>query len=138
MPRRSDAYFPRMAARIGRLKPPQAAAALGALAHETRLAAYRLLVEAGPAGLPAGVIAARLNAIPSSLTFHLQALLHARLVTQRRLSRQVIYAADFAAMNGLVAFLTEHCCGEEKASCAPLCDPVRPAAERARSRRRSA
>ncbi|HTU53506.1 MAG TPA: helix-turn-helix domain-containing protein, partial [Acetobacteraceae bacterium] len=90
-----------MTARIGRLKVPQVVAALGALAHETRLAAYRLLVEAGPAGLPAGVIATRLNAVPSSLTFHLQALLHARLVTQRRLSRQVIYAADFTAMNGL-------------------------------------
>lgn len=112
-------------------------AALGALAHETRLAAYRLLVEAGPAGLPAGVIATRLKAVPSSLTFHLQALLHARLVTQRRLSRQVIYAADFTAMNGLVAFLTEHCCGEEQV-CVPLCDPAPKAAEGARSRRRSA
>lgn len=122
-----------MTARIGRLKAPQAVAALGALAHETRLAAYRLLVEAGPAG----VIATRLKAVPSSLTFHLQALLHARLVTQRRLSRQVIYAADFTAMNGLVAFLTEHCCGEEQV-CVPLCDPAPKAAEGARSRRRSA
>jgi ArsR family transcriptional regulator, arsenate/arsenite/antimonite-responsive transcriptional repressor len=138
MPRRSEPYSLGMTARIGRLKAPQVVAALGALAHETRLAAYRLLVEAGPAGLPAGVIAARLNAVPSSLTFHLQALLHARLVTQRRLSRQVIYAADFTAMNALVGFLTEHCCGQDGAACAPLCDPARPAAEGARTRRRSA
>lgn len=84
--------------------------ALGALAHETRLAIHRMLVVQGPAGLPAGVIAERLGIPPSSLTFHLQQLLHAGLVTQRRASRQLIYAADFAAMNGLVAYLTENCC----------------------------
>ncbi|MFX8723661.1 helix-turn-helix domain-containing protein, partial [Acinetobacter baumannii] len=79
-----------------------AVSALSALAHEHRLAAYRLLVEAGPNGLPAGVIAEQLGLPPSSLTFHLQQLLHSGLATQRRASRQVIYAADFAAMNGLV------------------------------------
>jgi len=97
-------------------------AALGAIAHEHRLAVYRMLVERGPDGLPAGAIAERLGLPPSSLTFHLQQLLHAGLVTQRRLSRQLIYAADFAAMNGLVAFLTENCCGG--AACAPVCNPA--------------
>ena len=97
-------------------------AALGAIAHEHRLAVYRMLVERGPDGLPAGAIAERLGLPPSSLTFHLQQLLHAGLVTQRRLSRQLIYAADFGAMNGLVAFLTENCCGG--AACAPVCNPA--------------
>ena len=85
--------------------------ALAALAHETRLALYRMLVERGPDGLPAGVIAERLNVPPSSLTFHVQRLHRAGLITQRRVGRQLIYAADYAAMNGLIATLTENCCG---------------------------
>lgn len=97
-------------------------AALGAIAHEHRLAVYRMLVERGPDGLPAGVIAERLELPPSSLTFHLQQLLHAGLVTQRRLSRQLIYAVDVNAMNALMAFLTENCCGG--AACAPVCNPA--------------
>lgn len=100
-----------------------AVAALSALAHEHRLAAYRLLVEMGPDGLPAGAIAERLGLPPSSLTFHLQALLHAGLVSQRRASRQIIYAMAPAAMNGLVAYLTEHYCGG-RAVCSPACDPA--------------
>ncbi|WP_374378934.1 ArsR/SmtB family transcription factor [Dongia sp.] len=95
---------------------------LGALAHEHRLAAYRLLVERGPEGLPAGALAERMAMPPSSLTFHLQQLLQAGLVTQRRLGRQIIYAADFSAMNQLVAYLTENCCGGQV--CAPVCDPA--------------
>ncbi len=93
--------------------------ALGALAHETRLAIYRMLVEQGPAGLSAGIIAERLGVPPSSLTFHVQHLHRAGLVTQRRLSRQLIYAADFANMNGLIGFLTENCCGQGRAACLP-------------------
>lgn len=100
-----------------------AVAALSALAHEHRLAAYRLLVEAGPEGLPAGIIADRLSLPPSSLTFHLQQLLHAGLATQRRVSRQVFYAMVPEAMNGLVAYLTEHCCGGH-AGCGLACDPA--------------
>src|ERR1700722_16090051 len=92
-------------------------AALSALAHEHRLAAYRMLVERGPDGLPAGVIAEQLGMPPSSLTFHLQHLLRAGLVTQRRMSRQLIYAADFAAMNDLVGYLTENCCQGSSAAC---------------------
>ncbi len=102
-----------------------AVTALSALAHEHRLAVYRLLVEAGPDGLPAGVIAERLGMVPSSLSFHLQQLRHAGLATQRRLSRQIIYAMVPAAMNGLVAYLTENCCGQQVA-CA--CEPAAAAA----------
>ena len=100
--------------------------ALAALAHEHRLAAYRLLVEAGPSGLVAGEIAERLGVVASTLTFHIQALLRAGLVTQRRASRHVIYAADFTAMNALVQFLVANCCGQDSGICVPICDPARP------------
>ncbi len=98
---------------------PQAVSALGALAHDTRLALFRLLVERGPDGLPAGVIAERPGIPPSSLTFHVQHLQRAALITQRRVGRQLIYAADFTAMNGLVAYLTENCCGRDRSCCEP-------------------
>jgi ArsR family transcriptional regulator, arsenate/arsenite/antimonite-responsive transcriptional repressor len=97
--------------------------ALAALAHETRLALFRMLVEQGPGGLPAGVIAERLGVPPSSLTFHVQHLHRAGLITQRRMSRQLIYAAEFSTMRGLVAYLTENCCGRGAADCAPGCGP---------------
>ena len=97
--------------------------ALGALAHDHRLAIYRMLVECGPNGLPAGIIAERLAVPPSSLTFHLQHLLRAGLLTQRRISRQLIYAADFEAMNALVGFLTENCCGLGSGACVPAAKP---------------
>lgn len=96
--------------------------ALGALAQDTRLRAFRVLVQRGPDGLPAGQLAAALGVPPSSLTFHLQQLLHAGLVTQRRASRNLIYAADIAAMNGLVSFLTENCCGQ--GSPGAVCNPA--------------
>lgn len=94
----------------------QALAALGALAQETRLQLYRLLVTSGPAGLSAGNIAERLGVIPSSLSFHLQHLVHAGLITQRRVGRQMIYAAEYDAMNALIAYLTENCCARETAA----------------------
>ena len=103
------------------MKAENAVAALGAIAHDHRLAVYRMLVKRGPAGIPAGEIAARLELPPSSLTFHLQQLQRAGLVTQRRLGRQLIYAVDYAAMNGLVAYLTENCCGG--VACTPACEP---------------
>lgn len=105
----------------------QAVQALAALAHGTRLAIFRMLVERGPDGLPAGVIAERLGVPPSSLTFHVQHLHRAGLVTQRRVSRRLIYAADFAGMNGLVGFLTENCCGRGMSACVPSA-PVEPVA----------
>lgn len=104
------------------MKAPDAVAALAALAHEYRLRVYRMLVEAGPEGLNAGTIASRLKLPPSSLTFHLQQLHRAGLVTQERNSRQLIYAADFDAMNGLVGYLTENCCGGAS-SCSVACAP---------------
>lgn len=91
--------------------------ALGALAQEHRLAAYRLLVQAGPDGLAAGVLAEMLEIAPSSLSFHIAQLANAGLVTQRRNGRSILYAADFAAMGALMGFLTENCCGG--AVCAP-------------------
>jgi DNA-binding transcriptional ArsR family regulator len=100
-----------------------AIAALGALAQETRLDVFRLLVTQGPAGLPAGVIADRLGVLPASLTFHLQQLVHAGLITQRRMGRQLIYSAEYGAMNDLLAYLTENCCGSG-AACAPSCNPA--------------
>ena len=115
----------------------QIVTALGAIAHDHRLAVYRLLVEKGPEGLSAGDIAERLDMPPSSLTFHLQQMLHAGLVTQRRLGRQLIYAADYAAMNGLIGYLTENCCGSE-ANCGPACNPAPAAKTTTRKQRRSA
>jgi DNA-binding transcriptional ArsR family regulator len=96
--------------------------ALAALAQEHRLAAFRLLVEAGPQGVAAGAIAEAVDVPPSSMSFHLAQLANAGLVTQRRESRSIIYAADYAAMNGLMAYLTENCCGgvpcEDGTACA--------------------
>ena len=100
-----------------------ALAALAALSQETRLDLFRLLVTVGPEGLPAGVIAERLGVLPSSLTFHLNQLVHAGLITQRRLSRQLIYSAEYSAMNALLAYLTENCCGRD-VPCIPACDPA--------------
>jgi ArsR family transcriptional regulator len=96
---------------------------LGALAHEHRLAVYRRLVQRGPEGLPAGAIGASVGLQPSSLTFHLQALQRAGLIIQRRDGRQLIYSADFDAMNGLVGYLTENCCSGSSQVCAPTCKP---------------
>lgn len=85
--------------------------ALAALAQEHRLAAFRLLVQAGAEGMAAGALAGRLGLAPSSLSFHLAQLAQAGLVAQRRQSRSIIYTADFAAMAGLMGYLTENCCG---------------------------
>jgi len=83
---------------------------LAALAQESRLAVFRLLVEQGPDGLPAGQIAERLGLPAATLSFHLKELSHAGLVQSRQAGRFVFYAADYAAMNGLIGFLTENCC----------------------------
>jgi len=97
--------------------------ALAALSQESRLDIFRLLVQAGAAGLPAGGIAERLNLPAATLSFHLNQLKHAGLVTFRRESRSLIYAAAYAAMNDLLAYLTENCCQGEAAGCGPgACD----------------
>jgi ArsR family transcriptional regulator, arsenate/arsenite/antimonite-responsive transcriptional repressor len=85
--------------------------ALSALAQEHRLALFRLLVQAGERGLPAGAIADALGVPNSSLSFHLAALTRAGLIRQERQSRSLIYTADYAAMNDLVGYLMENCCG---------------------------
>lgn len=97
--------------------------ALGALAQEHRLAVFRLLVQAGPDGMAAGALAEGVGVPPSSMSFHLAQLANAGLVAQRRAGRSIIYAADYGAMNGLMAYLTENCCGG--AGCLPgaACSP---------------
>ena len=95
-----------------------AVSALAALAHDSRLAIFRLLVRAGREGMGATRIAEVLGIPPSSLSFHLKELAHAGLATQTRAGRSLIYAANFATMNGLLAYLTENCCGGS--SCAPV------------------
>ncbi|WP_233830042.1 ArsR/SmtB family transcription factor [Paraburkholderia sp. ZP32-5] len=84
--------------------------ALGALAHESRLAIFRQLVVAGPNGMAAGEISQRLGVSPSGLSFHLKDLTHAELVSPRQNGRFVIYTANFDAMTSLIGFLTENCC----------------------------
>ena len=92
------------------MKSAQAISALSALAQEHRLALFRLLVQAGPGGMPAGKIAEALGVPNSSLSHHLAQLHEAGLVSQRREGRSLIYAADYAAMDRLVGFLMENCC----------------------------
>ena len=98
--------------------------ALSALAQEHRLAAFRLLVQAGADGLAAGAIAERLGVPASSMSFHLAQLGHAGLVTQRRESRSIIYMADYAAMNGLMGYLTENCCAGVSCTANAGCSPA--------------
>ncbi|MGQ0546746.1 MAG: ArsR/SmtB family transcription factor [Betaproteobacteria bacterium] len=93
------------------MEPKTVVDALGALAQETRLKAFRLLVEAGPKGMPAGSIGEKLGLPPATLSFHLAQLARAGLVRSRQEGRFVIYSADFQSMSQLVGFLTENCCG---------------------------
>jgi DNA-binding transcriptional ArsR family regulator len=93
------------------METKNAVTALSALAQESRLAIFHALVQAGPAGLPAGKISELTGVAPSSLTFHMKELTHADMATSRQEGRFVIYTANFATMNGLLAFLTENCCG---------------------------
>jgi len=101
------------------METDQALAALTALGHATRLATFRLLIEAGPAGRMAGEIADALAVPGATLSFHLKELVHAGLVGSENRGRNVCYRANFAAMNGLVAYLTHNCCvGSAGAACA--------------------
>lgn len=102
------------------MKSETAVARLSALAQESRLAVFRLLVRKGPDGLAAGEIAATLDVAPATLSFHLKELSNAGLLKSRQEGRFVYYAPDFRAMNGLLAYLTENCCeGSPSAECAP-------------------
>ena len=95
---------------IGNVNKSNALCALAALSQESRLDVFRLLVEQGPEGLPAGDIAERLRLPNPTLSFHLKELAHAGLVTKRQAGRFAYYSANFATMNGLVDYLTENCC----------------------------
>lgn len=97
-----------------------AVASLSALAHEVRLATFRLLVQAGPEGLPAGEVAKRVGVLPNTLSASLNVLSHAGLISSRRDGRSIIYTANYGAMRELLAFLMEDCCGGSPEICAPL------------------
>ena len=101
------------------MKKPDALAALAALAQDNRLDVFRLLVEAGPDGLPAGSVAGSLKLAPNTLTFHFDRLRDAGLVSVRREGRSMIYAARFDTMNALLGYLTENCCQGNSAQCLP-------------------
>jgi DNA-binding transcriptional ArsR family regulator len=99
--------------------------ALAAIAQETRLAIFRLLVQRGPEGLPAGRIGEQLAVPPATLSFHLKALEQAGLIRSRQDGRFVIYSADFDAMNALVGYLTKNCCGGNTCTPVAACAPAR-------------
>ncbi len=113
-----------------------AAAALSALAHEGRLAIFRVLVATGPAGLAAGEIGRRLDVAPSTLSAGLALLAHAGLARSRRDGRSIIYSARFDRMAELMAFLAEDCCGGAVEVCAPVAEAARRAARRPAAERR--
>ena len=102
-----------------------AVAALSALAHESRLSVFRLLVQAGPEGLAAGEIARRTGALPNTLSANLAILTNAGLATSRREGRSIIYAAGYGPMRELLAFLMEDCCQGSPEICAPLAELAR-------------
>jgi ArsR family transcriptional regulator, arsenate/arsenite/antimonite-responsive transcriptional repressor len=95
--------------------------ALSALAQETRLAIFRLLVQIGPQGMAASKIGENLNIPPSSLSFHLKELTHASLVVPRQDGRFIIYVAQFATINALMAFMSDNCCGGNPCMPVPTC-----------------
>src|SRR3954454_4552469 len=115
------------------MEKTDAVAALAALAQENRLDVFRLLVQAGPEGMPAGRVAEELGLAPNTLTFHFDRLRLAGLVTVRREGRSMIYAARYEGMNGLLAYLTENCCRGAPEMCAPAsCVPSRSVRKRNR------
>jgi DNA-binding transcriptional ArsR family regulator len=107
------------------MEKTDAVAALAALAQDNRLDVFRLLVQAGPEGMPAGAVASALDLPPNTLTFHFDRLRMAGLVTVRREGRSMIYAAQYERMNTLLAFLTENCCGGAPCTPAVECKPAR-------------
>lgn len=110
------------------MEKTDAVAALAALAQDNRLDVFRLLIEAGPEGMPAGRIADALGLAPNTLTFHFDRLRSAGLVTVRREGRSMIYAARFETMNALLGYLTDNCCGGAPEKCLPArqCAPAKP------------
>ena len=107
------------------MEKTDAVTALAALAQDNRLDVFRLLVQAGPEGMPAGAVAEALGLAPNTLTFHFDRLRMAGLVTAQRDGRSIIYAAQFERMTALIAFLTENCCGGVPCTPAAACKPAR-------------
>ncbi len=99
------------------MKNKDAVRALSALAQESRLEVFRLLVRTGPNGLAAGELSERLGLPPATMSFHLKELTNAGLITSRRESRSIIYSADFAQMQNLLSFLVENCCADNGGKC---------------------
>ncbi len=126
------------------METKRAVTSLGALAQETRLSIYRLLVQAGTQGLSVGEIGSAVESSGATLSFHLKELTHAGLIEARQDGRYIFYSANYERMNGLLAFLTENCCARDEAACntgGKVCRPkrsVRPVANRARVMRRRA
>jgi DNA-binding transcriptional ArsR family regulator len=104
-----------------------AVASLATLAQDSRLDVYRLLVQAGPAGMAAGEVATALEIAPNTLSFHFDRLRHEGLVSVARQGRSLIYAARYETMNNLLAYLTQNCCGGKPDLCQPIaCTPAKP------------
>jgi DNA-binding transcriptional ArsR family regulator len=124
------------------MESKQVVALLTALAQETRLAIFRLLIESGPTGLSVGEIGAEVGVAPATLSFHLKELNHAGLIVARQQGRYIYYAANFPQMNNLLGFLTENCCARDGMSCdaksQPRCNTAKcaPAAKPASGARR--
>ncbi len=119
------------------METKDAVTALAALAQASRLAVFRILVQAGPAGLPAGRVAELAGIAPSSLSFHLKELSHAGLAESRQEGRFVIYTARYETMNALLGYLTDNCCGGNPCTPASACVAA-PAANQRSSRKESA
>ncbi len=106
------------------METKQAVATLTALSHEKRLDLYRLVMQRGPQGWPAGVLAEKLDVAPPILSFHAKTLVHAGLIESRTEGRNKLYTANFAAMTTLVEFLSAECCSQADAGCATGCVPA--------------
>jgi ArsR family transcriptional regulator len=117
------------------MESKQVVKALGALAQESRLAIFRLLVERGPEGFTPSELTEQLSVPAPTLSFHLKELQHADLVVSRRRGRNLFYSANFPSMNDVVAYLTENCCGLADAACAPGCPPPNKAKTTSKTRR---
>lgn len=114
------------------MESTNAVTALAALAQETRLAIYRLLVEAGPTGMAVGEIGASVKAAPATLSFHLKELVNAKLLASRQDGRYIFYSANYAQMNALIGFLTDNCCARD-GGCRPACAPTRKSTSRSKA-----